>query len=66
MRLLRDETRKDEEKEEAIAVALLETSINTDILEELMLTHKLSVENILAIRNSQNEDKNIVRETKAE
>ena len=55
MRLLRDETVSDQKKEEAVAVALTGTSIDSDLVEELVLTHALSVNNILVIKNHNNE-----------
>ena len=50
MRLLRDESISIEEKEEAVALALMETSMESNFLEELALTHKLSMDNIMAIK----------------
>jgi hypothetical protein len=49
MKHLREEKVSIDEKEEALAKALVETSIDPDLIEEIAITHKLSTENILKI-----------------
>lgn len=59
VRLLRDDGLSTEKKEEAIATALIETNIDTDLVEELIISYRLSVDNVLSIRESKREEKKI-------
>ncbi len=55
MRLVRDESVTKSRKEEAIADLLKETSLDTDLLEEIALTQQLATESILQIVQLKNE-----------
>ncbi len=57
MRRSRDKSVSQERREEAMADLLMESDVDADILEEIALSHHLSIENILEIVKLKNDDK---------